>query len=200
MKRTARRKAVLLLACAFLFSMLFPVIAVSAEEGAAHGEEGWDARSEVPRMVNFAIIVVLLWFFLRKPIARYFANRREEIQHQLEEAIRARDEAEAKLEEYQGKVGNLEKELASMRTESEEERERIRQVLLEEARKSTDRVLEQARLNIELERKRAVDSLKTEASLLALELAEGLLKENISPEDRERINRECIEGLEGDRS
>ncbi len=200
MKRTARRKAVLLLACAFLFSMLSLVMAVSAEEGAAHGEEGWDARSEVPRMVNFVIIVVLLWFFLRKPIARYFANRREEIQRQLEEAIRARDEAEAKLEEYQGKVGNLEKELASMRTESEEARERLRQVLLEEARKSTDRVLEQARLNIELERKRAVDSLKTEASLLALELAEGLLKENISPEDRERINRECIEGLEGDRS
>ncbi len=200
MKRTARRKAVLFLACAVLFSMLFPVMAVSAEEGAAHGEEGWDARSEVPRMVNFVIIVVLLWFFLRKPIARYFANRREEIQRQLEEAIRARDEAEAKLEEYQGKVGNLEKELASMRTESEEARERLRQVLLEEARKSTDRVLEQARLNIELERKRAVDSLKTEASLLALELAEGLLKENISPEDRERINRECIEGLEGDRS
>lgn len=188
------------MACAFLFSIFSPVIAVSAEEGAAHGEEGWDAGSEVPRMVNFVIIVVMLWFFLRKPIARYFANRREEIQRQLEEAVRAREGAEAKLEEYQGKVSNLEKELASMRTESEEERERLRQVLLEEARKSADRVLEQARLNIELERKRAVDSLKTEASLLALELAEGLLKENISPEDRARINRECIEGLEEDRS
>jgi F-type H+-transporting ATPase subunit b len=195
MGRTGKSMVVLLLAVALFAVPLFAATGHGAEAGVENGGEGWNAKSEIPRIVNFVVIVVLLWFFLRKPLARYFANRREGIQKLLEEAVRARDEAEAKVEEYREKMRNLEQEVAALQSEAEGERENLRQSLLEEARKSADRVIEQARVNIDLERKRATDSLKTEASLLALELAEDLLKENISPEDRERINRECIEGL-----
>ena len=197
MRRTGVKIILILLVSALLFSFFMPpAVAYAAEKAAEHSEEGgWNARTEIPRIVNFVIIVVMLWFFLRKPLARYFANRREEIERQLDEARRARDEAEAKAEEYRRKLLQLDQEVAAMRSESEKERENLRQVLLNEARNATDRVVEQARANIELERKRAIDSVRTEASLLALELAERLLKENIQPEDRERIDKECIEGL-----
>ncbi len=196
--RCNRRTVLILLAALILSSLLIAPVFAAVGEAAGHNEEGWRAGTEIPRIINFVIIVVLLWFFLRKPLARYFANRREEIQRQLEEAIRAKDEAESKVEEYHTKLQSLEQEVAAMKAESERARENLRQMLMEEARKSTDRVIEQARVNIELERKRAVDSLKTEASLLALELAEDLLKENMNDEDRERINRECIDGLRKD--
>lgn len=198
MRRTGANIIMILLVSALLSSFFMPAaVSYAAEKAAEHSEEegGWDARTEIPRIVNFVIIVVMLWFFLRKPLARYFANRREEIERQLDEARRARDQAEAKAEEYRQKLLQLEQEVAAMRSESEKERENLRQVLLSEARNAAGRVVEQARANIELERKRAIDSVRTEASLLALELAERLLKENIQPEDRERIDRECIEGL-----
>jgi F0F1-type ATP synthase membrane subunit b/b' len=57
--------------------------------------------------VKFAVIVFVRWFFLRKLLACCFANCREEMQKLLKEAIRARDEAEAKGEEYRKKMLNL---------------------------------------------------------------------------------------------
>ncbi len=193
-----RRIVLVLLAVVTLSSLLIAPVFAAVGEAAGHSEEGWRAATEIPRIVKFVVIVVLLWFFLRKPPARYFANRREEIQRQLEEAIRAKEEAESKVKEYQTKLQSMEQEVAAIKAESERARENLRQMLMKEARKSSDRVIEQARINIELERKRAVDSLKTEASLLALELAEDLLRENMNDEDRERINKECIDGLRRD--
>ena len=195
MGRTRRRMLVLLLACALFAMPFFAGTTFGAEEEAEHVEEGWEAGLEIPRIINFVIIVFVLWLLLRKPLARYFANRREEIQKLLEEAVMARAEAQARVEEYREKMQKLEEEVAALRSEAEADRENLHRNLQEDARKSADRVVEQARVNIELERKRATDSLKTEASLLALELAEGLLKEHISPEDRERMDREFIEGL-----
>jgi F-type H+-transporting ATPase subunit b len=199
MKRNFKIFILLVFACVMAISIVnLSTTAYAVEEGQEHLDESWDARTEIPRMVNFLIIVVLLWFVLRKPLAGYFSNRREQIQKMLEDAIRAKDEAEAKVEGYRQKISNLEQEVAAIKAESDRQSEVLSRNLREETDKAAERLTNQARVNIELERKKAADSLNNQASLLALELAETLLKQSIGPEDLERINRECIEGLDAD--
>lgn len=51
------------------------------------------------KFVNFGILAGMLYFFLRKPVTLALAQRRETIKKELDEALQARDAAQAKYRE-----------------------------------------------------------------------------------------------------
>ena len=75
--------------------VLSPCVAFAAEESA------WGALLPIGRFFNLALVVVVLIWAARKPLASFYANRSQSIQEQLAEAQRARVEAETKLAEME---------------------------------------------------------------------------------------------------
>ncbi len=63
------------------------------------------------------------------------------------------------------------------------ERDRI----IEESGRLKEKILEQAKTNIEFELKHAKEMIKAEAVELAMELAEKKLKEKLTKEEQERL-------------
>ena len=81
---------------------------------------------------------------------------------------------------------------ATARERADTEREHI----LAAARASAERIRRDASLAIEHEVRRAREHLRGEASELAVELAAGMLKEQVGPSDRERLLDEFIVRVE----
>lgn len=171
-------------------------MAVASSGG--HGEEPATFMGDwLPRLVNFAIIAGVVFYFGRKPIRDFFKNRTNEIAKAIQESKEAAEQAAADLAEMERKVKALESEIERMVADAKVRGENDRQVLMDEGKKMVLDIQGQVKQGIDLEVHKARTALQTEASLLALELAEGKIKESIGTKDHQRIVKEYISNVGG---
>jgi F-type H+-transporting ATPase subunit b len=171
--------------------------AVFASEG-GHGAEEYTFMADwLPRLVNFAIIVGLLVYFLRKPVRDMFKNRTTEIAKAMEESREARERALAALAEMERKAREMDTETRAMIADAQVRGEKDKQALIEEGRKIVRDIQDQVKIGADIEVQKAKADLAIEASRLAVDLAEGNIKDKITKQDHERIVKDYITSVGG---
>jgi len=178
-------------------NILFAAIAFAEE--AAHGghEEVTFMGDWLPRLVNFAIIASVVVYFARKPIRDFFANRTAEIAKAMKDSQEARERAVAALTDLEQKIKEMEAETVRMVADAQARGEKDKKELIEEGRKVAQDVQAQVKQGIDSELLKAKAALAAEAALLALDLAEGRIKQKINNQDHERIVKEYITKVGG---
>ena len=178
-----------------LFSLA--VTSVVYASGGEEGEHGSLLKEYIWKIVNFAILVIILFKFGRKPLGDFLRKRTELIEKTLNEAKEAKEAAQKALKEAEERLktkdAEIEAILAAAKKSGEQERERI----IEESAKLKEKILEQAKTNIEYELKHAKEAIKAEAVELAMELAEKKLKEKLTKEEQERLLDESLVKIGG---
>jgi F-type H+-transporting ATPase subunit b len=183
-----------------MVAMVLMSCVVYASE-AAEAEGGHEAITFMgdwlPRLVNFAIIVGVIIYFTRKPIRDFFKNRSLEIAKAIQESKESRERALAALADMERKVKDLEAETNRLIEDARVRGEKDKQALVEEGKKIVSDIGDQVKQGVELEVQKARTALQTEASLLAVDLAEKSIREKIGPQDHERIVKEYIAKVGG---
>ncbi len=184
---------------AFMWTLrILPFLVLPSIVLASGGEEAswrpvWDL---VWRIVNFLILAGLIFHFARKPIVGALRNSIESVRNLLKEAEESRQASEARMKEAEDKLAGVDKEvsdlLAAARSEGIAERERI----LLEASQALEKLKGEAALAIELELKKAQDTLRKETAAVAVTLAEEIIRKKITPEDQVKFVTEYLEKLE----
>jgi F-type H+-transporting ATPase subunit b len=158
-----------------------------SEEEAGHlGEFMWQT-------FNLALLLGALVYFGRRPIQSFFFERRMGIQEGLDSSARLLDEAETRLTEWQTRLERLDGEIEEIRSTTHRLAEAERERILADARASAERVRRDSAAAVEQEVRRARTVLREEASDLAVELAERLLRESVNDGDRDRLVDEFVE-------
>lgn len=169
-----------------------PLLAAEGNESAADTTIGW-----VFRWLNFALVFGGGGYILAKYAPPFFRRRADVIAAAINEAARVKAEAEQRRREAEAKLVNLEKEIAEMRAsarrDAEAEAERIRALAGEEAKK----IDLAADAEIQAAERAARMELKTIGGQLAIERAEALLREEMTPKTEAALFRNFIAELEG---
>ncbi len=122
-------------------------------------------------VLNFAIIVFVIFWFARKSVPGMLRKRSESIQSALAEARKASEEANHRLADIEGRLRQMDVEIGKMQSSAEKEAvgedARIKQAAEEEIRK----VVEAAELEITAAAKQARRDLSTHTADLAIALA-----------------------------
>ncbi len=176
----------------FAVSLTFLLLLVQVALASEGGHHEVSLKMEIFRIINFAVFLWLLWKFAGNALKNHFAQRRESIARSIEEARRAREEAEKRFEEAKAKVANLEREVEQILKNAERERDEQVARIKEETQRMVERMRQQAKATVDLEVERAKRELQQEAVNLAVELAEGLLKEKVTPEDQRSLLKDYI--------
>lgn len=163
---------------------------VASAAAAAEGEGTWSTLMLFWRVVNTIALLAILVYFMKKPLVTFFSERKEQIAKDLEEAKEQRQRAEHLLAEYQQKIAGMEKELEKLRADLARAAEADSQRLIVTAEKMAAAMVESAKLTAEQEVRKAKQALKDESALLAVELAESLIRETINDDDRKRLVEE----------
>jgi len=145
------------------------------------------------RVLNLAVLIWLLVKFAGKPVKEYFAGRREMIQKGVKEAQEAKAAAEKIYREYQEKLAGLDGELKAIEERAQLEAEREKERMLRETEELVVKLQQQARQMADQEVASAKRQLRTEAAQVALEVAEKLVKENVTEADRQRMVEKYLE-------
>ena len=179
-------------ACAFLIAVV-PTLTFAAEEG----EHGASVMSWVWKIVNFAILVFALVYFLAKPIKEHLRLRRELIEKSIKEGQEAKALAAKALAEVQERLKLKDNEVAAIISSAVESGEREKARLIEECEKLKVKIIEQAKTNIDFEVKKAKEAIQAEAVDASIKLAEEKIKARMTPQEQERLLKESISLIEG---
>ena len=163
---------------------------------AAEDAHGADASAFLWQLANLALLLTVLFVFARKPVRRFFADRREGIRSELDEASELLTQAEARFTHWQRKLVDLDTELEQIRTTARHRAQEERAHILRDAQAAAERIQQDAATAVEQGLRRARTELREEAVDLAIELATSLLREQVNAADRKRLIEEFISRVE----
>jgi len=188
--------AILLVATILSFSV---GIAIAASEG--HGEETvWNygfSGKMTWRIINSLVLIVVLWYLLKKPIATFFKERKAQIAKDLEDAKLQREKAERTLKDYEAKMAGMEQEIERLKAELKKSAAAEGEKVVANADRMAAAMVESAKLAAEQEVRKAKAELQAESVDLAVEMAEALISEKIGDDDQKKIVEEYLSKVGG---
>jgi F0F1-type ATP synthase membrane subunit b/b' len=154
---------------------------------------------ELWKFINLALFVgILVYIFTRKvKLGEAFRTRRENIKRELARAQNERDAALAKLKEVEGRLANLDTELAAIKKQSVQEAAEERERIARSTETEIAKLSAQAKREIESAGKVARHDLRKFAAEESVRMAEQLIRREIKPEDDARLIARDIEELGG---
>ncbi len=142
---------------------------------------------------DFIILVGFLYWLLAAKIKEFFVGRRQDIKDSLENAVKQKTEAEGKFREYSEKIDKASAEIDGIFEMIKAQGVVEKQKIIEDAEKVARKIKEDSQLRTTQELKKASDQLRAEAVRLSVQMAEEILKRNITVQDHEAIVREYME-------
>ena len=141
----------------------------------------------IAQTCNLFLQVYLIKRFLFKPINNILAKRKEMADAQIQDAVKAREEAEAMKSQYeqdmiQAKNKANEIVVSAQKTASAQSEE-----LLREASRQAAAMKNKAEADIEQEKRKAVNEIKDEIGGMAMEIAGKVIEREISEEDHAKL-------------
>jgi F-type H+-transporting ATPase subunit b len=158
----------------------------------SEGEGKKETRELVYKFINLALLVGALGYFLRKPLAEFFAGRSALIRKGLEEGRRALEESQAQLKAVEEKLLHLEEEIAAFKASAEREMEAERQRLKLAAAEDAEKILQAARAQTEVALRAAKLELKNYLAEQAVKSAGGIIRQQLDEAGRKRLVSEFL--------
>ena len=183
--------------------IILSFVLVVAAVAFASGTEGGEAEPTLFKayfwpVINFLVLVFLMVYMMKKmDIRGYFQKRTELIEQTLVEAKEARALAEKALTEVEEKLRLKDRDIAEIMAYAKQSAEREKVRLVEEGEGMKAKILEQTKNNIDYELKKAKETIKEEAVLVAMELAEKKLREKMTKEEQIKLLEESLAKIEG---
>ncbi len=181
-----------------LLGLLFLVPAMAA---ATEGERGanpfaGDFGTALWTLVVFLLVVLVLGKFAWGPVLGALQKREEFIREALETARREREQAEARLAEYERKLHEARTEALAIVDEARRDADVLGRRIEQEAQEEARAAVARAKREIAIAGETAIKDLYATSARLATQVAEKLLRRELTAGDHERLVSEAIEELE----
>ncbi|HEY0515296.1 MAG TPA: F0F1 ATP synthase subunit B [Thermoanaerobaculia bacterium] len=193
MNRTAKRALFAMAALLMLLMTALPALAAEAE-----GEPSLfagDLGNSVWTILIFVLVLIILGKFAWGPILKTLQARESFIHEALAKAKRDRDEAEARLREYEERLAKSRAEATAIVDEGRRDAEVVKRKIEEAAKVEADKMIERARREIHLATVTATRDLYQLTAKLATDLAARVIGRELSAQDHERLIAEAIDGI-----
>ena len=144
-------------------------------------------------LVNFLLVLVLLYLFSYKPILRLMDQRADRIRESLEAADRARADAASSQEAIQEQITEARREGQRIMDQTREAAERFRTEEMDKARQEAEAFVERARADIQRERDNALQEVRASFGDLAITAAERVIRSSLDRTAHEDLINQVLE-------
>ncbi len=194
MKRTIMKTIRALLAG--LLAICVAVPALAAGGGGENNIFAGDLGNVLWTLLIFFLVLFFLGKFAWGPLLDSLKAREDFIRESLETAKRDRDEAEARLKDYDDKLNEARAEATSIVEEGRRDADVMRQRIEEEAQAEAEKMIDRAKREIAIAKETAVKDLYTLSGDLATGIASRIVARELDKDDHERLIGESIAELE----
>ena len=177
-------------------AMLWLTLVQEGHEAAASGPLTVEGGLVIWTLVVFGLLLAILGKTAWPVLLQAVREREKELERRLNEAAKAQEEAAKLLEEHKKLVAGARAQAQALIAEAKTVAANEREALLQKTREEQEQVLSRARKEIEMERERAVASLRREAVDLSLAAASKLIQERLDDDANRKLVTQYLSSLE----
>jgi len=143
-------------------------------------------------IINFIILVILMGAFLYGPMLKFLDERSESIKKNIDDAEKSKLSSEKVLEEVKEELRQAKLESRKIIDDANEKSRDEHKKILQEANLAKEDVLKESQIQTIAMVKQAKEELKKEVVIIASDIAEKLIKDNIGNIDQEKIVKDYL--------
>jgi len=136
-------------------------------------------------LLAFLIVLFLLKKFAWKPILKSLQEREDSIQNALDTAKKAREEMSSLKSDHERIVAQAKTDRDTILKEARDIKDKMIAEAKNLASKEGERMITSARESIQNEKMAAITELKNQVAHLSIEIAEKILKQELSEKDKQ---------------
>lgn len=144
-------------------------------------------------LVNFLLVLILLYLFAYKPILKLMDQRADRIRESLEAADLARQEAATSQEAIQEQITEARREGQRIMDQTREAADRFRTEEMDKARQEAEAFVERAKQDIQRERDTALQEVRASFGDLAITAAERVIRSSLDRTAHEALIAQVLE-------
>lgn len=141
----------------------------------------------IAQIINFLLLLVILYFFAYKPILKMLDERSRKIKESMDEVQKVKDQAAQTEEEFKKKIEAASKEGQEVIARAMRTGEEARQRAQLEAKQEAQVLVEKARVEIQRERDETIGELRQEFADLTVVAAEKVIGKSLDKEAHRQI-------------
>jgi len=147
----------------------------------------------VAQIINFTILLTILYLLLYKPVLRMLDQRTERIRDSLEQADRLKAETVEAEEAVKKQLEEARHEGRNIVAQATQVAERVREEAREQARRDAEQIAARAQADIQRERDEALERLRSQFSDLAILAAERVINSSLDEAQHRRLIDEVLQ-------
>ncbi len=156
-------------------------------------ELGINIPSFIAQIVNFGLLLGLLYLFAYKPILAKLDERSARIKESMERTDQVKEQAQKAEEEFKKKIGEASQQGQLVIERAVKTGDEIRQKAIEEAKAEAEAMLSRARTEIRQERDEVVDQLRKEFAELTILAAGKVIDQSLDKKAHQALIDSVLE-------
>jgi F-type H+-transporting ATPase subunit b len=149
----------------------------------------------VAQLVNFAIILFILWKFAYRPVLKLLEERRQRVAEAMINAQKAREELARTEAQRQQVLAETNAQANKLIEEARADAARVREQETQKAIREAEQIVSKAREAAALERVRMLAEVKRELGRLVIATTSKVTGKVLTPEDQRRLTDETTRVL-----
>ena len=144
------------------------------------------------QIVNFGLLLFILWRFAYKPVLKMLDDRKQKIQASLDYAEQVKRDAANQQKEFEKKLDETRREIQAASAAASQAGEKEREVILAQARDEARKLVEQAKSQIDYERKQMLSDLREEVVRLSMLTSQKVIGQSLDEKTHHRLVDEFL--------
>jgi len=157
------------------------------------GELGVSLPTLIAQLVNFVILLVILYLVAYRPIMRMFDERSRKIKDSMEQTERIREQAERAEKETERRIQAASREGQEMVARAVKMGDEMRQKAEQDARMEAEALVSRARGEIQRERDEAISEVRKAFADLTIRAAEKVIDRSLDKQAHREIIEKVLE-------
>lgn len=156
------------------------------------GAFGLNAKIFTAQLINFGVVLIVLWRFAYRPIVTMLEERSEKIEKSVKHAEEIETRVKATEEEREVLLRQARLDAQEIATNAEATMEARKKEAIDKAREEVAKVVVQGKAQIASEREEMLTTLRKEMAEVAILAAEKVLKANVDKTTSQKLAQETL--------
>ena len=147
----------------------------------------WTSPTGFPKLVNLLIFMTALYLLLRKPTREFFRQRLASVRETLNRAAQEKHQATKKMAELDARLNRLDTDLREIKTQTDRDAAAERARMDETVKRDIEKIREMAAREVEAAKQVALADLRAFAATTAVDLAEQMIRREMTAADDAKL-------------
>ena len=148
---------------------------------------GVDGPKLIAQLINFGIVLLVLWKFAYKPVLEMLENRRQKIVQSMDKAEQIKTELAETQAERDKVMAEANQRAEKLIADAKEAAKQVGEAEGQRAVKQAEEIIRKAREATEADRERMLSELKAEIGRLVVETTAKVSGKVLTAEDQQRL-------------